>query len=275
MEIGQELFRSYLDESEDSGTRIYVVGGFVGKQTVWSELEPKWLQSLPPGISSFHATDCFTGNRAFKQIDIPQRVALLDKLTEVIVAHEVFLVGYGIDAKTYEKVAPKAKQNEFLKNKYAAPFGGVVELACHVMGNLPGPLEVFEVLRQGENWEQCAFFIESNEYSASAHQVIEDLRKSRDLWWVHRIGSDNYGSKSGASGIPLLQVADLGAFLAAKHISKAPEGKISWKTYYDKLTSGRVHSMRIADENSLLKLHKLHQDLQREAKEGRHYLDDF
>lgn len=41
-----------------------------------------------------------------------------------------------------------------------------------------------------------------------------------------RIGKDTYGTKSGQDGIPTLQAADLGAFLAAKHIANSPEGKL-------------------------------------------------
>jgi hypothetical protein len=32
----QELFRAYLDESEESSSGVYVVGGFVGKADVWA-----------------------------------------------------------------------------------------------------------------------------------------------------------------------------------------------------------------------------------------------
>jgi hypothetical protein len=134
------------------------------------------------------------------------------KLTDVIAAHKVQLVGYGIDAKTYRSLAPNKKQNEFLANKYAAPFGGAVELACKAMGNVPGPDEVWKVLEEGETWAQCDFFIESNEYSASAQRTIESMRNAKDLWFRSRIGKDSYGEKSGPKGVSLLQVADLGAF---------------------------------------------------------------
>jgi hypothetical protein len=81
-------------------------------------------------MAAFHATDCFTGDNGFAGIDIPDRIAILDKLTSVIAAHDVKLVGYGIDAKTYHALASIKKQSEFLANKYAVPFGGAVELAC-------------------------------------------------------------------------------------------------------------------------------------------------
>lgn len=276
MEAHPELFRAYLDESENASSRIYVVGGFVGKAEVWDRVEPEWLACLPAGITAFHATDCFTGNREFKGISMADRVALMDRLTDVIVAQDLRLVGYGIDSKNYQALAPKAKENEFLRNKYAAPFGGVVQLACEAMGNGPGPESIWQVLEQGEQWEQCGFFIESNEYSRSANRTIADMRICSDLWFRSRIGTESYGTKTGAAGIPLLQVADLGAFLAAKYIAKAPDGKISWQRLYEKLkNSGRVYRTVLADERSLKLLHQTHEELKQEAAEGRTYRDDI
>ena len=47
----------------------------------------------------------------------------------------------------------------------------------------------------------------------------------------------------------MLQVADLGVFLAAKHISASPEGRVSWKKYYEKLQNARrIYRMVLADE---------------------------
>jgi hypothetical protein len=265
-----ELFQSYLDESENASGAVYVVGGFVGTAAVWSKLEPEWLKCVPPQVTAFHATDCLTGNNEFEGINIPDRIAILDKLTDVIAAHEVQLVGYGIDAKTYRSLAPNKKQNEFLANKYAAPFGGAVELACKAMGNAPGPDQVWKVLEEGETWGQCDFLIESNEYSPSAQRTIASMRNAKDLWFRSRIGKDSYGEKSGPKGIPLLQAADLGAFLAAKHISKAAEGKISWKVYYEKLRSAkRVYAMVLADEYSLKRLHGMFVEIKKEEAEGR------
>src|SRR5229473_5885642 len=98
MATNPERFRTYLDESEDSSAGIYVVGGFVGRAEIWDRLEPKWLACLPHGITSLHATDCFTGNNEFQGMSIPNRIELLNNLTEVIIAHEIGLIGCGIDA---------------------------------------------------------------------------------------------------------------------------------------------------------------------------------
>jgi hypothetical protein len=275
---GHELFRAYLDESEEHTAGLYVVGGFVAKGVEWDSIQKAWLRCLPERISCFHATDCFSGNNEFEPvyIDIPQRVALLDKLTDILVAHNVHLVGYGIDRRSYENVAPRKKQNEFLGNKYAAPLGGVIELACKAMGNLPTPTSIWKILDDGETWEQCSFFLEQNEYSKSAAKVFESMRVCRELWFRNRIGGDKYGPKTGADAIPLLQVADLGAFLVSRHRGNAAEGRISWRPYYDKLMrAGRIFPSVVADDYSVKALHKLHEELKKEAAEGKHNLDDI
>jgi len=210
MENEPEAFRTYLDESEESVAGIYAVGGFVGKSETWDELQPKWRECLPTSVSFFHTTDCITGNKEFKGVDFNSCLTLLDRLTDLVISREVRLVGYGIDVPTYQQLAPKARQNDFLGNKYAAPFGGVVELACLAMGNSPDPEDIWNILENGENWEQSAFFVESNEYSASAMRTIASMRQSRELWFRSRISKALYGSKFGSNAIPMPQVGDRG-----------------------------------------------------------------
>jgi hypothetical protein len=42
------------------------------------------LATLPQGIPYFHATDCFGGREDFDGMDIPDRVRLLDTITDLI-----------------------------------------------------------------------------------------------------------------------------------------------------------------------------------------------
>ena len=65
-------------------------------------------------------------------------------------------------------------------------------------------------------------------------------------------------------------MADLGAFLAANKVADAPDGKIGWSTYYDKLLAGRrILKIVHVDKGSIDKLLGLHEDLKREEEEGR------
>jgi hypothetical protein len=107
------LVRAYLDESQESGASIFSVGGFVGKADVWEQLQPKWLSALPLGVPYFHATDCFGGHGDFEGMDIPERAELLDKLTDLILEHHVFLIAGTLAIKTYKELAPKRKRERF------------------------------------------------------------------------------------------------------------------------------------------------------------------
>lgn len=195
-------------------------------------MQTPWLSRLRSGVQYFHATDCFGRREQFRGIDIQKRTELLDKLTDLILERTIRLVAGAIDVPAYAAFSPKALENDFLVNRYAAPFGVPVEYSCQAMNrpNEPFPHDVGDV---------CNFFIEESKYSASAKSTLDSIRNDPVLWWRNRVGSLTVGSKTGPQGSPLLQVADLGAFLAAKKVANAPDGKIAWSRYYDKLMAGR------------------------------------
>ena len=258
--------KAYLDESEEGGSTIFAVGGFVGKACVWEALEPKWLAALPDGISYFHATDCFGGRNEFKQLDIPERVRLLDRLTDLILEHEIFLIGGTILVPVYQEYAPKKLENDFGGNKYSAAFEFAIERACHSLDNSPIPRDI---------GKQVDFYIEENQFSQSAQRKIQGLKNDELLWWRSRIGIDYYGTKTSTTAIPLLQVADLGAFFAAKQVSKVGDGKIAWRPYFDKLKNGyRINGITHSDERSLRIMNGIHQSLANGKPEIEQAIDD-
>lgn len=234
------LFKAYIDESSDQPETTFTVGGFIGSEDAWVKLEPQWLAALPPDIGYFHATDCFGGHAKYGDMAIEERKRLLDRLTDLIVDTDIKLIGAGIDVAAYKKFAPKLRRNDFGGNKYVAPFGFTIEIACKDYMNSGSPFPL-------ETNDSCALFIEDGEWAPSARIAITGMREYPEgREWRDRIGTDTYGKKSAekvgpAAAIPLLQVADLGAFLGNKTLTKPPEGKISWLTYYEKLRlAGRV-----------------------------------
>ena len=245
------IYRAYLDESDVQA--IFAVACFVGKAAAWDSLEPKWLASLPKGIRYFHATDCFGGHNDFESMDIPERIKLLDRLTDLILEHEILLVAGTIFISTYKKLAPKRLTNEFGGNQYSSAFEFAIELACHSMDNSPVPRDI---------GEQCTFVMERNQYTPSAQRKFLDLQRDDNLWWRNRIGSVTYGTKTGPGAVPLLQVADFGAFLAAKAVAKAKQGKIQWWPYLQKLTNGRrIFGITHCDDRSLKIMYAVHRAL--------------
>lgn len=263
------MFSAYIDESAESENAVLAVGGFAGRAEEWTKIEPLWLDALPAGIDYFHATDCFGGRGQFKGMDIPARVAVLDRFIDLVLDSDIRLVAGAMDVPAYEAISPKLLENKFLGNKYAAPFSSAVENACQLM-NKPGepmPHEVDDV---------CDFFIEENAYTPSAFRMLENIRNDEILWWRKRVGRMTSGTKSGQRAIHMLQVGDLGAFLAAKRVAEAPNGKIAWTKYYEKLEQGRrIFSIVHVDGRSINLLKGLDETLRREREEGKHYWDEI
>lgn len=223
------LFRTYIDESADTQDTLFVVGGFLAENRVWEELEPEWLAGLPNYLQYFHATDCFSGNKQFTGIGETERKALLHRLTDILIKKDLHLIAYSLPKDEYHKYAPKPKKNQFLGNRYLAPFSGVIETACQYAIS-PKPPAIPEKTNR-----ITVFFIEDSEYMDGAKQLLREMKSDSLLWWRTGIGSETFGSKFGPDAIPLLQVADLGAFLAAKKLGNSPQGNIPWEPFYEKL----------------------------------------
>src|SRR5262249_13131873 len=160
-ELPTAMFQAYLDESCEQQDAVFAVGGFVGDEREWGALQAPWLNALPSGIEYFHATDCFGGREQFRGMELQKRTELLDKLTDLILDRTIWLVAGVIDVPAYAVFSPKALDNDFLGNRYAAPFGAPVENSCQAMNrpNEPYPHDVGDV---------CDFFIEESRYNASA-----------------------------------------------------------------------------------------------------------
>jgi hypothetical protein len=266
---------AYLDESENREAGLFGVGGFVGPDDAWMELEPKWLAALPRGIDYFHATDCFVGQNQFRRcegLDIPERLDLLNRLTDLLCETDVRLICYGIDVPAYMGHAPKPKMNEFLINRYVAPFEWAVQTSCR--DYLPMPPGYPSDMTSDD---KCNVVFEQSDYLATAIRAAAGMRISPHLWWANRIAKVTHGTKTGSTAIPLLQVADLGAFLGMKVLSAAPDGRIPWTPFYEKLVAanrvfGRPGKI---DERSMNLLRGLQEESRRQEEKGTSYWDDL
>jgi hypothetical protein len=100
------------------------------------------------------------------------------------------------------------------------------------------------------------------------------MRNDSVLWWRGRIGSLTPGQKRGPTAMPMLQLGDLGAFLAAKKVANAKEGRIPWNVYYDKLLHARrIFRITHVDAKSIKTLHQVHEDIKKERAHGKNYWD--
>lgn len=243
------IYQTYWDDSEEDKSKYFGVGGFIGQEAAWKDLEPKWLAALPDGVEYFHATDCFSGNNQFEPangFDPPRRIALLDKLTDLICDSDIKLICSAMDVPYYARLAGRKKYDNFLGNQYIACFNENLIAACRDYMNPDN--EPFLV----ETGDVCAIFYEESRYSESVSKFIRSLRNDAFVDWRNRIGNPVPGTKTGNAAIPLLQVADFGVFLGTKHIADAKDGAIPWRPYYEKIRrAGRVwrtpHLSRQAD----------------------------
>jgi len=263
------MYCAYLDESGEMEDAVFAVGGFAGHEQEWRAIEPLWVSNLPKGVEYFHATECFGGRVQFKGVSISERVRLLDALTDLILARNLYLVAGVMDVPAYEKFSPKHLENEFWGNKYAAAFGVPVQYTCQLQNKPDNPFPEPE-------GEMCSFFIEENEYAPSADRILKNMQGDPVLWWRERIGDLRTGQKTGPKALQLLQLGDLGAFLAAKKVANTKDGRIPWSVYYDKL----LHARRIfrivhVDEKSINTLHELHENIKKEKAKGKNYWDDI
>ena len=225
------LFSSYFDDSDDNTTNLFGVGGFVGPDHAWGMLEGQWLDLLPDGITYFHASDCFTGNNEFEPargFGRQRRIDLIDRLTDLICATDIRLFCRAIDVPKYVHFAPKYIENNFLGNKYVACFDYDVQDVCRDYMQPHGEPHAIDT------GDVCAIFYEESDYSNSVARHVNAIRNDAALWWHNRVGNATPGTKIGPAGIPLLQVADLGAFLGTKYAGNSPNRNIPWQPYWDK-----------------------------------------
>jgi hypothetical protein len=256
------MYSSYLDESNEMEDAVFAVGGFAGHEEEWKAIGARWAFSLPPSIGYFHATDCFGGRGQFRGMSIPERVALLDGLTDLIAEWEIYLVAGVIDVPTYERFSPKHLENEFWGNKYAAAFGSPVKYTCQLQ-NEPG--NAFPE----PGGELCSFFIEESEYAPSAVRALAAMKADPILSWRGRIGDLTFGRKKGPMALSLLQLGDFGAFLAAKKAANANDGRIPWRAYYSKLLEARrIFKIEHLSARDINTLHQQHEDVKKEANES-------
>lgn len=103
------LITAYGDESSDKDKRVLAVGAFVGRADEWTALLLDWIErikpeNLPNPITSFHMTDCETGQGEFRGKfgwTEESRKRLIIDLIEIITRRRVLLYGAGLQMKDY------------------------------------------------------------------------------------------------------------------------------------------------------------------------------
>jgi hypothetical protein len=96
--LGEEicvLAKVYLDESADEKReRHFAVGGFVGIDDYWAELDAAWKERTKDLKEPFHSTDCDSFQGQFKGWGVSDRNTLMADLVDIVRASKIGGVGF-------------------------------------------------------------------------------------------------------------------------------------------------------------------------------------
>jgi hypothetical protein len=118
------MLTAYLDESRMEDTNAYpVIGGYLGTVEGWLSLTAAWRDVLrDEGVPQFHAADLWANDKPFDDRDrwtFDAKVALVDRLLDVIHESAICSVVTAIDNAAYLDVAGTRKQSA---NKYGSQY---------------------------------------------------------------------------------------------------------------------------------------------------------
>jgi hypothetical protein len=206
--------RFYGDESEDKDEKVIAIGGFIGFAEEWDTLQEKWVARVKPtGVSSYHMTDCECGQGEFSKENgwsEQDRRQLTIDLIELIVTHNVFLIGHAVLLDDYRKLPSVNDEGVKLgHDKWHMAFQGLLQQVANRVGD-DAPAE-----------ETIAFIFDWKQKQGGAQFLFDHTKGEKRLKpWRHRLGTLAFGHKEFdvPSSIPLLQVADIGAMETRKAI---------------------------------------------------------
>jgi hypothetical protein len=235
--------RAYFDESEDSDAVVHSIGGFIGFAEQWDKLQFEWTARVKPtGIRAFHLTDCESGWGEFRDWPKEERKRLTIDLIDIILKHEVFMIGAVILLGPYNDLpALTGKGNKLGGDKWLAGFQAVIQDAASQASEVRGD-------------ESVEFFFDRKiGYVSKAQAIIDEFRDDARLGdWRKKIGTITFGSKEfdAPDSIPLLQVADI----AAVETRKAVGNPLTHPHLPE-----RKSMMRFKEENRITRIYKYDQ----------------
>jgi hypothetical protein len=214
--------KAFFDDTANTARNFLGFGGFVAEEQAWTDLQGKWLaRNKSHNISKFHA--CV----------YPK---LVPEYAELVLQHEIYLLGYTIDRQAYREYAALRKRDPFGVNEWASTAEGCMDLLLDWLGHFPE--------------KDCALVFAKDDFKASIEEMWLAVQKRRSNG--KRLVSCT--ATSDHEEFPQLQVADLGAYLTCKYTNaryySGPVNKIA-QTFYD--SRHFIKIMHITGEN----IHKL------------------
>jgi hypothetical protein len=245
---------AYMDESSDKESRLFCIGGFVGRADAWMDLMHRWIErlrphQLPNPIKAFHMTDCENAGGEFRDElgwDRDSRKQLIIDLLEIICGYPVAMFGVALPLKEYFSLDPINDQGDKLgKSQYHFLFQSA-------LADLASELETTDFLP----YDNIAFFFDRNSpYEYWANRLHKEIKEDKRLKWRHRIGSLKFESKE---KLRLLQVGDIGAYESMKHMANALYNEGRTRRSFQKLaTTNHVWKLATHTPDSLTETWRL------------------
>ncbi|HEY4839275.1 MAG TPA: hypothetical protein VIH72_11750 [Candidatus Acidoferrales bacterium] len=107
------LLECYFDDSSDDKRENYVAfGGLIGAASQWDAQLIGWGNASYGLKEPFRSTDCETGHGQFEGIEIPERVARMANMVDVIHATELRGFASIVPVGLYRELFPKSKPSD-------------------------------------------------------------------------------------------------------------------------------------------------------------------
>ena len=108
------MFNAYVDDTDGEEHPLTAFGGFIGKLESWEAIDKSWSEAnAKNSIAAFHAKN---------------NGPLIPEDLEIVLQHELFMLGALLDSKTYRQYAPKRLSNDFGRNNCAACASSMFKL---------------------------------------------------------------------------------------------------------------------------------------------------
>src|ERR1043166_6412555 len=102
------VIEAYFDESASSG--VLGVAGYLFEKDACGRLDLAWKEALDRhGLKYFHMVECTHGNKTFKKLDKPTRIALASEMIQLIRTHSLFGTAFAIVESDYNDLFPDGK----------------------------------------------------------------------------------------------------------------------------------------------------------------------
>ena len=223
---------AYGDESGLHASPKYcLVAGYIGLPDQWDTIEPEWESVLAEYAitGGFHAHRFFSGRKPYRTWDRVKRDGLLDRLVEIISQHEMYPIGAAVEVNAFYTL-PEPQREYFTGAKPEAVIeryqgaltviGEARRVRLETKGRSapqqPYRVAVLRFLAQAVNYTpaDCRLHIVLGSHNTLASGVVEYINNHFKM--SDALASVTYAK---AAQTPLLQAADLYAYLMARRLS--------------------------------------------------------